>query len=139
MIRWFKSGIIMEFRYSIEFEPNSHRSNTMAMVETSSLLYLLVALVISTVIIYFVTKFMGEKEGLGTALVAAIIGTVVYILAYFLFGNGLLAAVVAGIVWLLALKGLYKIGWVKALIIAVLIWVFATIIGYFLPTLSGPF
>jgi hypothetical protein len=108
------------------------------MVETSSILYLLVALVISTIIIYLVTKFMGEKEGLGTALVAAVIGTVVYIVAYFLFGNGLLAAVIAGIVWLLALKGLYKIGWVKALIIAVLIWIFATIIGYFLPTLSGP-
>ncbi len=98
----------------------------------------MVALVISTVIIYFVTKFMGEKEGLGTALVAAVIGTVVYIVVYFLFGNGLLAAVLAGIVWLLALKGLYKIGWVKALIIAVLIWIFATIIGFFLPTLSGP-
>ncbi len=99
---------------------------------------MLVALVISTVIIYFVTRLMGEKEGLVTALIAAVIGTVVYILAYFLLGNGLLAAVLAGIVWLLALKGLYKIGWVKALIIAVLIWIFATIIGFFLPTLSGP-
>ena len=28
--------------------------------------------------------------------------------------------------------------WVKALVIAVLIWIFATVIGYFLPTLSGP-
>jgi len=102
------------------------------------MLYLLVALVISTVIIYLVTKFMGEKEGLGTALVAAVIGTVVYIAGYFLFGNGLLAAILAGIVWLLALKGLYKIGWIKALMIAVLIWIFATIIGFFLPTLSGP-
>ena len=109
------------------------------MVDTSSILYLLVALVISTVIIYLVTKFMGETEGIGTALVAAVIGTVVYIVAYLLFGNGLLAAVIAGIVWLLALKGLYKIGWVKALVIAVLIWIFATIIGYFLPTLQGPF
>lgn len=99
---------------------------------------MLVALVISTIIIYVVTKFMGEKEGLGTALVAAVIGTVVYIIAYLLIGNGLLAAVLAGIVWLLALKGLYKIGWVKALIIAVIIWIFATIIGYFLPTLQGP-
>jgi hypothetical protein len=111
----------------------------MAMVDTSSIAYLLVALVISTVIIYLVTKLMGETEGIGTALVAAVIGTVVYIVAYLLFGNGLLAAVLAGIVWLLALKGLYKIGWVKALVIAVLIWIFATIIGSFLPTLQGPF
>lgn len=109
------------------------------MVEATSILYLVVALVVSTVIIYLVTTFLGEKEGLGTALVAAIIGTIVYALAYFLFGNGLLAAVLAGIVWLLALKALYNIGWIKALITAVIIWIFATIIGFFLPTLSGPF
>jgi hypothetical protein len=109
------------------------------MIETTSIVYLLIALLVSTVIIYLVTRFMGEKEGLGTALVAAIIGTIVYVLAYLFLGNGLLAAVLAGIVWLLALKALYKIGWTKALITAVIIWVFATIIGFFLPTLSGPF
>ena len=110
----------------------------MVMVEATSILYLIVALVVSTVIIYLVTRFMGEKEGLGTALVAAVIGTIVYALAYLLLGNGLLAALLAGIVWLLALKGLYKIGWIRALVTAVIIWIFATIIGYFLPTLSGP-
>jgi hypothetical protein len=108
------------------------------MVEASSIVYLLIALVVSTVIIYLVTKFLGEKEGIGTAVIAAIVGTVVYALAYIFLGNGLLAAVLAGIVWLLALKALYKIGWVKALITAIIIWVFATIIGFFLPTLSGP-
>jgi len=64
---------------------------------------------------------------------------VIYALAYFvLSGNGLLAAIGGGIVWLLALRALYKIGWFRALIIAVLIWILATVIGYFLPTLSGP-
>jgi hypothetical protein len=108
------------------------------MIEASSIVYLLIALLVSTVIIYVVTRLMGEKEGIVTAVIAAVVGTVVYIIAYLLIGNGLLAAILAGIVWLLALKALYKIGWVKALIIAVLIWIFATIIGYFLPTLSGP-
>ena len=59
------------------------------MIETSSIVYLLIALLVSTVIIYLVTRFMGEKEGLGTALVAAIIGTIVYVLAYLFLGNGL--------------------------------------------------
>ena len=81
---------------------------------------------------------MGEKEGFVRTLLAAIIGTVIYALAYIIIGNGLLAAIVGGVFWLLALKALYKIGWVKALVIAVLIWILATIIGYFLPTLSGP-
>jgi hypothetical protein len=110
----------------------------MLMIETSSVISILIALLVSTVIIYIVTKLMGESEGIGRALLAAIVGSAVYFLVYLFIGNGLLAAIVAGFVWLLALKSLYKIGWVKALVIAVLIWIFATIIGYFLPTLSGP-
>lgn len=108
------------------------------MVDATSIVYLVIALVVSTVIIYLVTTLLGEKESLGTALVAAIVGTIVYALAYILFGNGLLAAVLGGIVWLLALKALYKIGWLKALVTAIIIWVFASIIGILLPTLSGP-
>jgi hypothetical protein len=108
------------------------------MVDVASVAGLLVQLLVSTVIIYVVTKLMGEKEGFARALLAAVIGTAIYALAYFLLGNGLLAAIGGGIVWLLALRALYKIGWVRALVIAVLIWILATIIGYFLPTLSGP-
>ena len=130
-------------RLGVEVFLNTNLSNSYAeviqLVDVSSIVGILVALVVSTVIIYVVTKLMGETEGIGRALLAAIIGTIVYGLAYLIFGNGLLAAIVGGIVWLLALKGLYKIGWVKALIIAVLIWILASIIGYFLPTLSGPF
>jgi hypothetical protein len=108
------------------------------MVDLVGVVGLLVALLISTIVIFIVTKLMGEKEGFGKALLAAVIGTVIYALAYFLLGNGLLAAIGGGVVWLLALRALYKIGWFRALIIAVLIWVLATVIGYFLPTLSGP-
>ena len=110
----------------------------MVELTTASIVSFLIALLISTVIIFIVTKLFGEKEGIGRALLAAIIGTVIYALAYYFIGNGLLAAVLAGIVWLLALKSLYKIGWLKALLIAVIIWIFASVIGYFLPTLGGP-
>ncbi|MFA5312672.1 MAG: hypothetical protein WC375_05030 [Methanomassiliicoccales archaeon] len=82
---------------------------------------------------------MGEKEGIGNAFLAALIGTVIYAVVYFLLGNGLLAAIIAGIVWLLALKGLYNIGWGKAFVIAIIIWIMAIVVGIFLPTLSGPF
>ncbi len=108
------------------------------MVEVITIVGFLVAWLVSTIVIYFVTKLFGQTEGFGKALLTALIGTVVYILAYFLLGNGLLAAVVAGIVWLLVLKGMYKIGWGKALIIAIIIWIVAFVIGLFLPTLSGP-
>lgn len=98
----------------------------------------IIALIVSTIIIWAVTKLLGEREGIGTALIAAIVGTIIYTIAYWLLGNGLLAAVLGGIVWLLALVALYKIGWLKALLIAILIWIVTWIVGIFLPTLTGP-
>jgi hypothetical protein len=104
----------------------------------SVLLYFIVALIISTVIIYYVAKFFGAKDSLTTALIAALIGTAVYTIFYYVLGQGLIAAFIAGIVWLLALQKLYTIGWFKALIIAVFIWIVTSVAGWFLPTLTGP-
>jgi hypothetical protein len=104
----------------------------------STLVWFVVALVISTIIIYVVTKFFGEKEDIKTALIAALVGAAVYAIVYYVLGNGLIAAFIAGIVWLIALQSLYSIGWVKSLIIAVVIWIVASVAGWFLPTLAGP-
>jgi hypothetical protein len=100
-----------------------------------TLLTFIVALIISTVIIYYVARFFGAKDSLTTALLAALIGTTVYTIFYYVLGQGLVAAFVAGIVWLLALQKLYTIGWFRALIIAVFIWIVTSIAGYFLPVL----
>ncbi len=108
------------------------------MADFSGIVGLLVALLVSTIVIYVVTKLLGEKEGIGRAFLTAVIGTVIHGLAYWLIGTGLLAAAVGGIVWLLALKSLYRIGWLKAIAIAVLVWIAASVIGNFLPTLEGP-
>jgi hypothetical protein len=97
-----------------------------------------IALIVSTVIIYLVTRFFGEKEDIQTALTAAVIGTIIYAVVYFLVGQGLIAAIIGGIAWLIALRTLYKIGWFKALVIAVIIWIVTAIVGWFLPTLTGP-
>ena len=100
-----------------------------------TLLTFIVALIISTVIIYYVAKFFGAKDSLTTALLAALIGTAVYTIFYYVLGNGLTAAFIAGIVWLLALQKLYTIGWFRALIIAVFVWIVTSIDGLFLPVL----
>jgi len=106
--------------------------------EILSALIFIIGLIVSTVIIYIVTKLFGEKEGIGRAFVTAIIGAIVYGVVYFLLGNGWLAAIVGGIVWVMALRGLYKMGWLKSLTVAVIIWIAATIIGLLVPTAPGP-
>ncbi len=103
-----------------------------------SAILFVIGLIISTVIIYITTKLFGQKEGIGRAFVTAIIGTVIYSIMYFIFGNGFIAAVVGGFVWLIALRALYDIGWLRALVIAVIVWIAATIVGLLLPTVPGP-
>jgi hypothetical protein len=104
----------------------------------STLLTFVVALIISTVIIYYIAKFFGAKDSLTTALLAALIGTAVYTIFFYVLGQGLIAAFIAGIVWLLALQKLYSIGWIKSFTIAVVVWIVTSIAGWFLPRLTGP-
>ncbi|KQC04427.1 MAG: hypothetical protein APR53_10670 [Methanoculleus sp. SDB] len=99
------------------------------------LLSFIVALIVSTIIIYAVTRFFGETEGITTALIAAVAGTVVYAVIYAILDHGLIAAFVAGIAWLLVLQHLYGIGWLKSLAIAVAIWLVTSVVGWFLPVL----
>jgi len=106
--------------------------------EIMSVITFIVALIISTVIIYIVAKLFKQKEGIGRAFATALIGTIVYSIIYFIFGQGWIAAIVGGFVWLLALRWLYDIGWLKALGIAVIVWIAATIVGFLLPTVPGP-
>ena len=98
----------------------------------SSVLIFVIGLVVSTIVIYFVSRFVGTKRGLKVAFFIAIIGSLIYATVYYLVGNGLLAAVLGGIAWLLALKGLYKIGWIHALIMAIIIWLCNGLIEQFL-------
>lgn len=107
-----------------------------SMLDTA--VFFLIGLIISTIVIYVITKISGETEGFGTAFLAALIGSVIYALAYFLLGQGLLAGLIGGFFWLLALGSLYKMGWFKALGVAIVVWIVAIIVGFFLPTAIGP-
>ena len=103
-----------------------------------SALTFVIAIIISTIIIYIATKIAGAKTGIVRAVLTAIAGSVIYGVTYFLVGQGWLAAIAGGIVWLIALRALYDIGWLKALVIAVIVWIGATIVGLILPTAPGP-
>ena len=100
----------------------------------------LLSLLISGIIIYLAAKMVGEEEGFSTALLAAFIGSIIYALVYYLLtpNLGWLASIIGGIAWLISLRGLYDIGWLKALGIAIIVWFISTIVSFILPTVVGP-
>jgi len=106
-------------------------------LDAASILRFLVGLLISTVVIYVVTFFM-RRRSLKLAFFAAIIGSIVYYIAFIALGHSFLSAALGGIAWLLALKAIYRMGWLKALIVAVAIWIITTFVGEWLPTALGP-
>ncbi len=107
-------------------------------IDANLIIIFLVGLLISTVVIYLITFILGQRRGIKLALFTAIIGSIVYGITYALLGNGFLSAVLGGIAWLLALKTIYRMGWLKALIVAVIVWIITTAIGTLLPTAMGP-
>jgi hypothetical protein len=109
-------------------------------VTLATVIVFLISLVVSAIIIYVVTKIFGEKEGFGTALLAAFIGAIIYAATYYFLRPelGWLASLIGGIAWLIALDVMYSIGWLKALVIAVIVWIIAAIVSFVLPTVIGP-
>lgn len=99
----------------------------------------MIGLAISTILIYIVTRLLGEKEGLKIALFAALLGSIMFGIIAYIFGNGVIAAAIGGIIWLIALKWLYSTSWLKAILIAVVLWIVVSVVGTFLPTFPNPF
>lgn len=108
----------------------------MAFIEV--LLSFLISLVVSGIIIYLATKLLGEEEGFGTAVLAAFIGAILFALVSIFLGVGWIASIVGGLAWLIALGSLYDMGWLKSFAVAIVIWVFAAIVSWLLPTIMGP-
>lgn len=108
----------------------------MAIIEV--LIGFLISLVVSAIIIYLATKLFGEKEGFSTAILTSLIGAVIFGLASFLLGIGWVASLIGGVAWLIALSNLYDMGWLKSLVVAVIIWIISAIVSLVLPTIAGP-
>ena len=101
-------------------------------------LLFLIGLIVSALIIFAVARLFGEREGPLTALASALVGTVIYVAAFYLLGQGFLASVIGGVVWLGALKGLYNMSWLKTGVVALFVWVAAAFVGVVVPTVVGP-
>jgi len=102
-----------------------------------TVIFFVIGWIISAIIIYVVTKLFEQKEGIGTAFLAALIGAIIYAVVFYFLG-GLLAGVVAGIGWLIALAYLYEMSFLRALVVAVVVWLVSIVVGWFLPTILGP-
>jgi len=102
-----------------------------------TVVFFVIGWIISAIIIYVITKLFEQKEGIGTAFLAALIGVIIYALVFYFLG-GLLAGIVAGIGWPIALAYLYEMSFLRALAVAVVVWIVSVIVGWFLPTILGP-
>ena len=108
------------------------------MVEIWTITVFVISLVISTVIIYFITKIFGEREGIKYAFLAAISGSIIYGILNNLFGINIITSIIGGALWIFVLKIIYRMKWLKTLLIAFIIWVITNLIGFLIPTLPGP-
>lgn len=108
------------------------------MIILSSIIVFVIGIIVSTIIIYLVTKLFGEKKGIKTAFFAAIIGTIVFTVVYAIFGKSPVAGIIGGIAWLIALRWLYHMSWLKSIIVAIIIWIAGIVIGSVIPTGIGP-
>ena len=99
-----------------------------------------IGLIISTIIIFIVTKLFKGRTNIGKAFITALIGTLVWVVTYYLFGHGLLATVLGGIAWLFALRVIHGLSWTRSAIVAVIIWIvfYLVTVGLGLPTATGP-
>ena len=64
----------------------------MALGTLWTIITFIVGLVISTIIIFIVTKLFGERESIKIAFITAVIGAVIYSVIYYLLGNGLVGS-----------------------------------------------
>ena len=108
------------------------------MPELWNIIIFVIGLVISTLIIYFTTKLVGEEEGIKHAFITAISGSIIYGLFYNIIGNNIITTISGGIVWFFALKIIYKMKWLKVLLIVFIIWIFSGLMGILIPTSPGP-
>lgn len=108
------------------------------MTQIWTILVFVVGLVVSTVIIFFITKLFGEREGIKYSFLAAFSGTLIFSIFNNLFVNNIIISIIGGAIWFFALKIIYKMKWLKTLLIAFMIWIVASLVGILIPTLPGP-
>ena len=102
----------------------------MADFTQTDLVRFLITWAVTAIFIHFAAKIVLDRASFGTALLVALIGTLLAALVYFLIANGTLAIVLAIATWGLVCALFYRTGWLKALVVGLVAWVL-----YFVVTL----
>ena len=106
------------------------------MMVLTTLIGFLISLIISGLIIFISTKILGEDKGLGTAILTAFIGAILFSIVAIFLGTGWIAGLIGWIAWLLAISSLYNIGWLKSFLISVIIWFFTIVLSWIISLLA---
>jgi len=85
----------------------------------TSIIIFLADLMILMVVVYLVTLLLGKRRSLKLALFTSIVGLIIYWIANSIWANSLVSALLGGISWLVTLKTIYRMSWIRALIVAV--------------------
>ncbi|MCC7575027.1 hypothetical protein KO361_05525 [Candidatus Woesearchaeota archaeon] len=107
----------------------------MISIITLVIILFLISWLISAIIIHLSASILGKRKGFWTAMVTALIGSIIYTTSYYFIQNNLLSSTIAGLTWLIILKTLYKTRWIRTALIALTIWILNTITSIFLPML----
>ncbi|ACB40769.1 hypothetical protein [Pyrobaculum neutrophilum] len=100
---------------------------------------LVVGWLVSTIAVWLALKvFPGrqKREDLAGAALTALVGAVIYWVIHAVVKIPFVGGVVAFFVWLYALRKLQGVGWLGALGLAILIWIFNGLFSLLLPTLK---
>ncbi len=95
-------------------------------IKAGTILEFIVAWIVSAIIIFIVLKIYPGKqkrENLGGALLAALVGEIIFTLFKMLPIP--FASIISVLVWLWALRKIFGVSWVGAAIIAFLVYVFS--------------
>jgi len=93
----------------------------------ASIASLVVTWIVSAIVLWISAKVLDSKEGLGTALIAALIGALIFGFFSYL-GGRLLFTLLAFFLWLYALKSLFMVGWGRAFLIALIAWILGAVV-----------
>jgi len=93
-----------------------------------NVLYFLSIWVVSSFVLLLSAKLLGAKGGFIGAMFASLLGSIVF---YFFRGN-FLFSLAASLIWLLVLRFSFDVGWIRALLISMVAYVFAWLVSLLL-------